>query len=200
MNSASGTDGLRARARRAVRTELAELALEMFVEHGFDETTVDEIARAAGLTKRSFFRYFPSKEDAVFGGIDALGEQVVEDLRAQPADQPPWACLHHVLRRWAERIHSSQRDLTSLRLIETTQSLRARLHQKREQWRQDVADVLRERSGLDAFTADLLTNAATAAFDTASREWLRGDADRMESIDRAFEQLAPAFAGGDPKA
>ncbi|RKT85147.1 TetR family transcriptional regulator [Saccharopolyspora antimicrobica] len=195
MTGASGTDGLRARTRRAVRAEIAEVALELFLANGFDDTTVDEIARAAGMTKRSFFRYFPAKEDVVFGGIDAVGEQVVAELRAQPADRSPWECLHAVLRQWAEKIQSSQRELTGLQLIESTQSLRARFHQKREQWRQDVADVLRERSELDAFTADLLTNAATAALDTAARESQRNDANRLAALDRAFDRLRPAFAG-----
>ncbi|MER5266286.1 TetR family transcriptional regulator [Actinosynnema sp. NPDC002837] len=81
--------GLRERARRAVRAELAQIALGLFAERGFDETTVGEIAESAGLTKRSFFRYFPAKEDVVFAGTDVTGEQVVQDIRARPADEDP---------------------------------------------------------------------------------------------------------------
>jgi AcrR family transcriptional regulator len=190
------TGGLRERARRAVRAELAEIALGLFAEQGFDETTVDEIAQAAGLTKRSFFRYFPAKEDAVFGGIDVTGEQVVEDIRTRPANEGPWQSLHQVLRQWEQQIHASEQTLASLRLIESTPSLHARLHQKRAQWRQRVSDALRDRpgAGLDSFTADLLTNAATAVLDTVSREWLRSDgtADRAALLDRAFALLHPA--------
>src|SRR5690349_22549617 len=92
--------GLRERTRRAVRAELANVALRLFAERGYEKTTVDDIARAAGLTKRSFFRYFPSKEDAAFSQVDVLGETVVEEIRSRPADEPPWTCLHQVLRRW----------------------------------------------------------------------------------------------------
>jgi AcrR family transcriptional regulator len=187
--------GLRERTRRAVRAELADIALGLFAERGFDQTTVDEIAGAAGLTKRSFFRYFPAKEDAVFGGIDVTGEQVVEGIRARPTDEDPWQSLHQVLRQWQQQIHASEQALTSLRLIESTPSLRARLHQKRAQWRQQVSDALRDRpgAGLDPFTADLLTNAATAVLDTVSQEWLRtgGTADRAALLDRAFALLQP---------
>jgi AcrR family transcriptional regulator len=179
-----------------VRAELAAIALDLFAENGFEETTVEEIARAAGLTKRSFFRYFPAKEDAVFAGVDVTGEQIVEELRARPADEAPWQSLHQVLRESERQIHASEQAVASLKLIESTPSLRARVHEKRSQWRQEVSKALRERPGarLDAFTADLLTNAATAALDTASQEWLRSDgtADRTALLDRAFDLLHPA--------
>jgi AcrR family transcriptional regulator len=188
--------GLRERTRRAVRAELADIALRLFAAQGFDQTTVDEIAQAAGLTKRSFFRYFPAKEDAVFGGVDVTGEQVVDDIRARPGDEDPWHSLHQVLRRWQQQIHASEQALASLRLIESTPSLRARLHEKRAHWRQQVSDALRQRpgGGLDMFTADLLTNAATAALDTVSGEWLRsgGNADLAVLLDRAFTLIRPA--------
>ncbi|NYI05330.1 TetR family transcriptional regulator [Allostreptomyces psammosilenae] len=143
----AGGGGLRERTRRAVRAELAELALGMFLERGFDETTVDDIARAAGLSKRSFFRYFPTKEDAVLGEVDDLGQQVVDDLRARPADEDPWESLRIVLCRWEGRIQRSRLELASLRLIESTPSLRAGLHHRRERVRERVSEALRHRSG-----------------------------------------------------
>jgi AcrR family transcriptional regulator len=191
-------DTLRERTRRAVRAEIAEAAVALFAERGFDETTVEDIARAVGMTKRSFFRYFPTKEDAVFAGTEVLVEQVVADLEARPAGEDPWECLHQVLRRWQERIHSSAAELAGERLIASTPALRARLHQKRELWRQAARDVLVSRGGLDDFSADLLTNAATAVLDSVEREWVRTDgrADRAELLDRGFAVLRPALRGG----
>ncbi|MGI5167824.1 TetR family transcriptional regulator [Spirillospora sp. CA-253888] len=187
--------GLRERTRRAVRGELADLALRLFVERGYERTTVEDIAAAAGMSRRSFFRYFPSKEDVLFGDVHQLAEQIAEDVRARPGDEDAWTCLHIVLRDWEARIHSAQQELAGLRLIETTPALRARLHQKRDELRGRIAAALRERPGasLDAFTADLLTAAAGAALDAASREWLRSDGttDRAALIDRAFALLAP---------
>ncbi|MHA6626029.1 TetR family transcriptional regulator [Pseudonocardia sichuanensis] len=186
---------LRDRTRRAVRAELADAAVALFAERGFDETTVEDIARAVGMTKRSFFRYFPTKEDAVFAGTEVLVEQVVEDLRARPAGEDPWECLHQVLRRWHEQIHTSATALTHQRLIETTPVLRARLHQKRELWRHAARDALVARSAgaLDTFTADLLANAAVAVLDSVAAEWVRTDgrADRTELLDRGFAALRP---------
>lgn len=136
------------------------------------------------------------KEDAVFGGVDVTGEQVVDDLRARPGDEDPWHSLHQVLRRWQQHIHASEQALASLRLIESTPSLRARLHEKRAHWRQEVSAALRRRPGvaLDVFTADLLTNTAAAALDTVSGHWLRsgGNADLAVLLDRAFTLMRPA--------
>jgi AcrR family transcriptional regulator len=194
MTRAEAT-GLRERTRRAVRAELAELALGLFVQRGYERTTVEDIAAAAGLSKRSFFRYFPTKEDVLFGDVHDLAGQVAEDIRARPGGEDAWTCLHAVLRDWEGRIHVAQQELTGLRLIETTPALRARLHQKRDELRSQIAAALRERPGtsLDAFTADLLTAAAGAALDAVAREWLRSDgtADRTALIDQAFTLLDP---------
>jgi AcrR family transcriptional regulator len=198
-------DTLRDRTRRAVRAEIAEAAVALFAERGFDDTTVEDIARAVGMTKRSFFRYFATKEDAVLAGTEVLVEQVVEDLRARPADEDPWDCLHEVLRRWEEQIHASGAELTGQRLIQSTPALRARVLQKRERWRHAARDVLVARSGgaLDDFAADLVTNAATAVLDSVGREWVRTDgrADRAELLDRGFAVLRPTFGtSADPPA
>ncbi|HLU59251.1 MAG TPA: TetR family transcriptional regulator [Pseudonocardia sp.] len=188
--------GLRERTRSAVRAQLAELALELFAEHGFDETTVEQVARAAGVSTRSLFRYFPTKEDMVLDSVDAMGDAVAEELRARPADEDPWTSLHAVLHTWATRIAAAGERLTRLQLIERTPALRARSAQRREEARLRVAEVLRERTGLDAFTADLLTAAAGAALEAAEREWLRsgGTTDHAALVDRAFAALRPTSA------
>ena len=103
-----------------------------------------------------------------------------------------------MLRRWQERIYTSGAELAGQRLIEATPALRARLHRKRELWRQAARDVLVARSGgaLDDFSADLVTNAATAVLDSVGREWVRTDgrADRAELLDRGFAALRPVLA------
>lgn len=88
------------------------------------------------------------------------------------------------------------RQSAELTLIESTPSLRARLHQKRDALRGRVAEALAERDGLDAFTADVLTAAAAAALDAAIRAWAGsgGTADRGGLVDRAFATLWPGGA------
>ncbi|MFJ8806354.1 TetR family transcriptional regulator [Streptomyces sp. NPDC102490] len=186
-------EGLRERTRRAVRAELADVAIGLFVRQGFDDTTVEDIARAAGMTKRSFFRYFPTKEDVVFDGIDLTGEKVVADIAARPAEEDPWDSLRQVLRAWQEEIHAGEQVLATLRLIEATPALVGRLHQRRAEWRRRVSDALRNRpgAGIDAYTADLLTNAATAVLDAVSSQWVRsnGRANRSALLEQGFRQV-----------
>ncbi|TDC97573.1 TetR family transcriptional regulator [Nonomuraea deserti] len=186
-------EGLRDRTRRAVRAELAGRALELFAERGFDETTVDDIARAAGMSKRSFFRYFPTKEDVVFGEIETMGEQVAQEIAARPPQEEPWQCLHAVLRGWESRINA-QAD--AMRLVESTPALRTRLLQKRDEARTRIIQALADR-GMPPLEADLAAAAAGAALDAVAREWLRtgGSIDRLTLVDRAFTMLRPAFLG-----
>ncbi|WP_280437157.1 TetR family transcriptional regulator [Nocardia carnea] len=187
------TEGLRERTRRAVRAELAEVAMGLFTRKGFDETTVEEIAGAAGMTKRSFFRYFPTKEDVVFDGVDLTGEKVVADIAARPVGEDAWESLHLVLGAWQGEIQAGEQILATLRLIEATPALVGRFHHRRTEWRQRVSEALRNRPGadIDAYTADLLTNAATAVLDAVSSEWVRsgGKADRTALLDRGFGQI-----------
>src|SRR6266516_2187558 len=100
---------VRERTRRAIRDELTQLAKDLFVEKGYDETTIDDLAAAAGMSKRTFFRYFASKEELVMGKYEILGEQLAEDLAARPADEPIWASLRQVFGRVVEYFESEAR-------------------------------------------------------------------------------------------
>src|SRR5438046_10674294 len=100
---------VRERTRRAVRGELTELAKELVVENGYDETTIDDLAAAAGMSKRTFFRYFASKEELVMGKYEVFGEQLAEDLAARPAGEPIWASLRHMFGRVVEYFESEAR-------------------------------------------------------------------------------------------
>ncbi|WP_199565389.1 TetR family transcriptional regulator [Spongiactinospora rosea] len=188
--------GLRERTKAAVRAEVTEAAMRLFAERGYDETTVDDIARAAGMSKRSFFRYFPVKEDVVLGRVDLMGERIAGEIAARPEGEDVWDTLHAVLRGWEQRIDAERQTLDGLRLIEATPALRARFMQKREETRTLITGALLARPGhgLDAFTADLVTAAAGAALDGVSRAWAEADgqADRLALVDRAFALLRPA--------
>ncbi|HTI23101.1 MAG TPA: TetR family transcriptional regulator, partial [Kutzneria sp.] len=130
------TEGLRARARLAMRTEIAETAFALFVQRGFEQVTVDEIAEAAGLSRRSFFRYFPSKEDAVFGLLYDLGEELAAAVAARPTAEPPWTALRSACAvMLTPMLSRSDEALALLRLINDTPTLRARHQDKQDRWR-----------------------------------------------------------------
>src|SRR5690606_34331407 len=87
--------GLRARNRDRNRAEVAAVALDLFDRRGFDEVTVDEIAEAAGISRRTFFRYFESKEDAALPAEEERLETLCELLAARPPDEPVLAAIRH---------------------------------------------------------------------------------------------------------
>jgi AcrR family transcriptional regulator len=87
---------MRERTRRLAQAELTVIAQDLFVKHGYEETTVEQIAAAAGMSKRTFFRYFASKDDLVIGKYDLLGDQMAEALRSRPEDEPVWDSMRRL--------------------------------------------------------------------------------------------------------
>ncbi len=89
--------GRRAQHKAATREALHQAALRMFEERGYDATTVKDIAAAAAVTERTFFRYFPSKEDLVLGELSDLVRPLTEEIRRRPADEPPLRAVLNAL-------------------------------------------------------------------------------------------------------
>ncbi|GAA5196020.1 hypothetical protein GCM10023322_64010 [Rugosimonospora acidiphila] len=92
-----GEPGRREAHKLATRQALQQAALRMFEQHGYAATTVRDIASAAGVTERTFFRYFPSKEDLVLGEIVDLIPVLQEQVRARPAGEPPYTAVLQAL-------------------------------------------------------------------------------------------------------
>ena len=84
---------LRQRRRAFTADEIERVAIELFAARGFDEVTVDEIAEAAGISPRTFFRYFPTKADVVRAHQRRLVDRLVRALAARPADEGPVTAL-----------------------------------------------------------------------------------------------------------
>ncbi|MFI6676846.1 TetR family transcriptional regulator [Kribbella sp. NPDC050470] len=98
------TSGRREQHKAATRRALQDAALQMFDDRGYADTTVRDIAGAAGVTERTFFRYFRSKEDLVLGEVLDLIPVLAEQIRNRPADERPYtAILNSLLALGAER-------------------------------------------------------------------------------------------------
>src|ERR1700737_2718051 len=83
------------RNRRAVGAELPEVALQLLTERDFESVTIDEIAAEAGVSRRTFFRYFASKEDVVFAFLDHWARRLFEEVAARPPEEGPITAVHH---------------------------------------------------------------------------------------------------------
>ncbi|TDO29847.1 TetR family transcriptional regulator [Kribbella sp. VKM Ac-2527] len=98
------TPGRREQHKAATRSALQDAALQMFEERGYAQTTVRDISGAAGVTERTFFRYFRSKEDLVLGEVLDLLPVLTEHIRTRPRGEPPYpAILNSLLAVGAER-------------------------------------------------------------------------------------------------
>jgi AcrR family transcriptional regulator len=97
MDSSSPSHDRLGRPQLTSKAEIERVALDQFVERGFAATTVDDIARAAGIARRTFFRYFASKNDVVWGDFDSLLGGLSGWLTDAPAATPTWVAIRDAI-------------------------------------------------------------------------------------------------------
>jgi AcrR family transcriptional regulator len=147
-----------------VRAEIAAVAIRLFLEQGFDKTTVDQIAAEAGLSRTSFFRYFATKEDAVLGHLEELGQKARDALVARPADEPAWQALRHAFNVLiAERSAYPESGVSMHRMLRDTPSLQARQLGKQMGWQELLAPEVARRLGVSGDPYDPRPRALVAA-------------------------------------
>jgi AcrR family transcriptional regulator len=167
---------LRERNKARARTEIADAALRLFFDRGFEGVTVDEIVTAAGVSRRTFFRYFDTKEDALLSDYPELNARLTEALdAADPGDamEAIRAGLHRMADWYIER---SDAVLARSKVIrETTMNVAARNLEFLTQWERDLADAVARQVGAEP--GDLLPRTAAAiivgAFRAALTQWVR---------------------------
>jgi AcrR family transcriptional regulator len=194
---------LRRKARESARAEIAEVAFQVFAERGFDAVTATEVAAAAGISRASFFRYFDSKEDAVFVAQEKMGAGVAGALRERPAGEDAWTALRRALDVAVTTYQRSPSEaLGRLRLIRCTPNLRVHQLERLAEWKESIGAALADRLGLDAADVKIeaLVGAALGALDAASSRWAESDGadDLIGLIDEAFAALAEPFPALGP--
>lgn len=149
LQPGGGALSLRERKKLETRLAIQDQALRLFVTQGYDATTVDQVAEAAGVSPATFFRYFPTKEDAVL--FDALDPVMIEILMAQPASMRPLAALRGTLTQMLEQISPEQKDreLIRQRLVGSVPELRARQLDEMAKGIELLADAMADREGLE---------------------------------------------------
>ncbi|GAA3572301.1 TetR/AcrR family transcriptional regulator [Amycolatopsis ultiminotia] len=156
------------------RLELA--ALELFVERGYDQTTVAEIAERAGLTKRTFFRYFADKREVLFGGQDVLVRLFTEGIAAAPEQATPLETIGAALEAGSVVFEQARRALSRKRqvIVADHRDLRERELLKATSLTETMREALRER-GVPDTTANLASTVGSLAFTAAFERWIAPD-------------------------
>jgi AcrR family transcriptional regulator len=161
-----------ARWQPDARGRLERAALDLFGEHGYESTTVAQIAERAGLTKRTFFRYYADKRDVLFGGAAALEEAVVAAVAAAPAEAAPLDAMAGAL-RVAAAFLQERRDFAvqRQRVIVANAELRERELIKLASLAEAGARALRAR-GVGDPVAILSAEAGITVFRVAFERWV----------------------------
>lgn len=174
------------------------MALELFTRQGFEETTVEQIADAAGIGRRTFFRYFPSKNDVAWGDFDDQLRRFRAAFDAVPPSMPLAAALRACILEFND---FPDAELPWLRrrmaLLLRIPALQAHSTLRYQAWRDVVADFVARRRGEEAralvprVTAHCALGTAISAYES----WLTGDAPLRELMDRALQ----AWLAGVPE-
>ncbi|MFF8967689.1 TetR family transcriptional regulator [Streptomyces globisporus] len=181
-----------------MREVLAQAAFQLFLERGFERTTVDDIVARAGVGRRSFFRYFPSKEDAVFPDHERCLAEMTEFLAAADGGDPVGAvsdAARIVLRMYAANPEFS---VQRYRLTREVPGLRTYELSVVRRYEQTLAGHLRSRfgeGGDGALRAEVIAASVVAAHNNGLRLWLRsgGEGDPEAAVDHALALVREAW-------
>lgn len=167
--------GLRERKKRRTRDALLRSALELFTARGYEETTVDDIAEAADVSQRTFFRYFASKEEAAFFVSRLAESRFVDAVHGRPPDEAPLDAMRGALvESWAtigeavEQLVPLELHLRFYRVIESTPALLAAHLRRATELEEEIARVVADREGLDV-DADPRPRVVVAVFGAVMR-------------------------------
>lgn len=187
-----------------MRDEVAQAALRLFVEDGYDETTVDQICAAAGISRRSFFRYFSTKESVVVSLVAGHAENGAATFAEQIAGTDIWTALRRSLdpfQEWVETDPTQARAL--MRLIETTPALLAAYLVKLDDFGRRFAHTITARmdsTDKQRLVANVIASAAMGALVASGRSWSDSEGGQPLShfLDVAFDALRAAVPAGTP--
>lgn len=205
-------NGMALRERKKIRTReaISTAAIELFVEHGFDQVSITQVAEAADVSRRTLFAYFPTKEDLVVHRFADHEDEPARVVRARPAGQSPLTALHtHFLERL--RAHDPFTGLTDrpdtldlYRLLRGTPALMARMLQFNETSQEVLAAALQETAATPELTARIaaaqiiavhwtltMTNFETGAAGTPAPKALPA---ALKATNQAFTLLSTGLA------
>ena len=189
---------IRDRTRDAVRAQIAEVALELIFEHGFANTTADEIAARAGISRSTFFRYFATKEDVVLSQLEDNGHDLAAAVSARPSTESAWEALHQgfmdVSHQHGQNPDDLERRIKMARAQSETRSVLAAGAAYRLRWRSLLAPEVARRLGVEVYADPrpmALAAAAIGCLESAVDTWVKfnGNGNLADVLDAAMKAL-----------
>jgi len=185
----------RQRKKNATRDRIRASALRLFSEQGYDATTVEQVAAAAGVSHMTFFRYFPTKEDVALS--DSYDPMLVGLLEQTPATWPVADRIRAALLRGLRQLYDTDRNslLAQNRLIISTPALRERLWASQMATQQLILQALGAGQGdpHPGFQDRVTVAACLAAATTAILAWVENDGtpELPDLVEQAFDAISP---------
>jgi AcrR family transcriptional regulator len=164
--------GLRQRKRRQTRERLTRTAVALFLERGFEATTIDDIAAAADISRRSFFHYFASKEDVVFAWQEESTSALIAAVAARPASESMLTAAEHAISAMVRQFEPGE-AIAMACLKRDNPALQARDQVKYEQLERALAEALGKRAGypIETLHVRLVAMIATGAMRIGGELW-----------------------------
>ncbi len=191
------TPGRRERKKRRTRDDLIQQAVRLFAANGFDETTTEDIAEAADLSQRTFFRHFSSKEAVLYGDMDELRLRMRAALADRPADEPPIDAVRQAILTLADNYEAEREHrLLQARLAAAYPAVSAYSRAVvQAEWERELIRAISERLGVDPVMdprPEIVAGAAMSALRVSIRRWTASSGtDHLPTIvDEAFDALS----------
>lgn len=161
----------------------------LFLANGFEATTVEEIAAAAGISYMTFFRYFPAKHDVISDGSTDV--ELLRAIEQRPPDERAFDAVHHAALAAQETEPTPEEPADLARLILSSPALRSWLWERHRRRERDIADALVARDpNLDPTVASVIAAASVAVMGAAVAEWVANpESDLRGHLDSAFLAL-----------
>ncbi|MGC4940336.1 helix-turn-helix domain-containing protein [Kribbella sp. DT2] len=190
-DTATRAPTLRDRTRQLVAQEILDTALRLFTEQGYEETSIAQVAREAGVSDRTVFRYFRTKEDLLGGNQQEFSRVLAAAVRDQPAEADVWTALRAAIAAAQAMNESREQALERFRLLHGTAALRAGWLEKRLRLQEDLLPFVKARMGAlggNDHGARAVIATVFACLDTASTTWVaeHGKGEIMDLYDECI--------------
>lgn len=182
---------LQERKHLLVKSVIWDAATDLFAEKGYDETTVDEIADRAGISRRSFFRYFSSKSDLMASGIIDYGTFLSEAIRACPSGSSVSEVIRHAILQVAQQCTALSHTRKVMQIVAKYPAAKEALNSRTPELRKRVEAAFASRGGsFRDLSAGVLTDLTLAVLDVVFHFWFRqGEQDIRVSADQVLATL-----------
>jgi AcrR family transcriptional regulator len=188
------SSGLRSRKKARSRLAIEDAALALFDEHGYDATTVEQIAAAAEVSPATFFRYFPSKAEVVLSSHGERLPALADAIVGRPNGESDLVAVRAALvQEWVEAIDPT-RTAHRARIIGSSPTLQGLSFQRGAKWLDVISKALAQRRGLDEpdDRCRLAARVALGIQGVAVEDWMRAgcQGDLAQAVEHSFDLMA----------